>query len=89
MRELCKNLAVTCNTLAFQNIRANAICPYYIETPLLSAAPPEVYAAWKQGTPARRLGKVSEVAKVFIYLACEDSSYCNGTQIILDGGVMA
>jgi NAD(P)-dependent dehydrogenase (short-subunit alcohol dehydrogenase family) len=72
-----------------QNIRANAICPYYIETPLLSAAPKEVHDAWIENAPMKRLGKPEEVAKAFIYLACEDSSYCNGTQIILDGGVMA
>lgn len=60
-----------------------------IGAPLLSAAPDEVHQAWIEGTPAKRLGKASEVAKAFIYLACDDSSYCNGTQIILDGGVMA
>lgn len=83
---LTKNIAVQ---YATQNIRANAICPYYIETPLLSAASEQVHQAWIEGTPSKRLGKASEVAKAFIYLACDDSSYCNGTQIILDGGVMA
>ena len=72
-----------------QNIRANAICPYYVETPLLKAAPAEVHNAWVQGTPAKRLCTPEEVAKAFIYLASDDSSYCNGTQLILDGGVMA
>jgi NAD(P)-dependent dehydrogenase (short-subunit alcohol dehydrogenase family) len=83
---ITKNIAVQ---YATQNIRANAICPYYIETPLLSAAPSEIHKAWIEGTPSKRLGKPEEVAKAFIYLACDDSSYCNGTQIILDGGVMA
>ena len=83
---ITKNIAVQ---YATQNIRANAICPYYIETPLLSAAAEAVHKAWIEGTPAKRLGKAEEVAKAFIYLACDDSSYCNGTQIILDGGVMA
>jgi NAD(P)-dependent dehydrogenase (short-subunit alcohol dehydrogenase family) len=36
----------------------------------------------------KRLGQPEEVAKAFIYLACDDSSYCNGIQLILDGGVM-
>jgi len=83
---ITKNIAVQ---YATQNIRANAICPYYIETPLLSAAAEAVHKAWIEGTPVKRLGKAEEVAKAFIYLACDDSSYCNGTQIILDGGVMA
>ena len=83
---LTQNIAVQ---YATQNIRGNAICPYYVETPLLSAAPEEVHKAWIEGTPTKRLCKPEEVAKAFIYLACDDSSYCNGTQIILDGGVMA
>ena len=83
---ITKNIAVQ---YATQNIRANAICPNYVETPLLNVAPEEVHKAWIEGTPAKRLCKPEEVAKAFIYLACDDSSYCNGTQIILNGGVMA
>ena len=83
---ITKNIAVQYGT---QNIRANAICPYYVDTPLLNAAPEEVKKAWIEGTPMKRLCKPEEVAKAFIYLACHDSSYCNGTQLILDGGVLA
>ena len=83
---ITKNIAVQ---YATQNIRANAICPYYIETPLLHAAPEGIHKAWIEGTPSKRLGNPNEVAKAFIYLSSDDSSYCNGTQLILDGGVMA
>jgi len=83
---ITKNIAVQ---YAAQNIRANAICPYYIETPLLHAATEKVHQSWVDGTPSKRLGRPEEVAKAFIYLASDDSSYCNGTQLILDGGAMA
>jgi len=83
---LTKNIAVQ---YADKNIRANAICPYYIETPLLSAIPAEIHKMWEAGTPAHRLGKADEVAKAFIFLASDDSSYCNGTHIALDGGALA
>ncbi len=83
---ITKNIAVQYGA---QHIKANAICPYYVETPLLKAAPAEVHKAWVEGTPAKRLCTPEEVAKAFIYLASDDSSYCNGTQLILDGGVMA
>ncbi|OOV13298.1 SDR family NAD(P)-dependent oxidoreductase [Flavobacterium sp. LM4] len=83
---LTKNIAVQYGA---QNIRGNAICPYYVETPLLDAAPETVHQAWIKGTPAKRLCTPQEVAKTFIFLTCDDSSYCNGTQIILDGGVLA
>ena len=83
---ITKNIAVQ---YASQNIRANAICPYYIETGLLAAAPAAIHQSWVDASPSKRLGHPEEVAKAFIFLASEDSSYCNGTQIILDGGVMA
>lgn len=83
---LTKNIAVQ---YASQDIRANALCPYYVETPLLKSVPEAVHATWVAGTPAGRLCTAEEVAKAFVFLACDDSSYCNGTQLILDGGVMA
>ncbi len=83
---ITKNIAVQYGN---QHIRANAICPYYVETPLIKAAPSVVHESWIIGTPMQRLCTPEEVAKAFIYLASDDSSYCNGTQLILDGGVMA
>jgi NAD(P)-dependent dehydrogenase (short-subunit alcohol dehydrogenase family) len=83
---LTKNIAVQ---YALQHIRANALCPYYVETPLLNGVSESIHEAWVEGTPSKRLCTAEEVAKAFIFLACDDSSYCNGTQIILDGGVMA
>lgn len=44
---------------------------------------------WVLGTPSRRFGTTLEVAKAFVYLASDDSSYCSGTQIIMNGEVMA
>jgi NAD(P)-dependent dehydrogenase (short-subunit alcohol dehydrogenase family) len=83
---LTKNIAVQ---YASQNIRANTLCPYYVATPLLVGARDELQKTWIEGTPAKRLCTPEEVAKAFIFLASNDSSYCNGTQLILDGGVMA
>ena len=83
---LTQNIAVQ---YAQQGIRANAICPYYIDTPLLAQAPPETRQAWIAATPMKRLGQPDEVANAFIFLASEDSSYCNGTQLVLDGGIMS
>lgn len=83
---ITKNIAIQYGN---ENIRANAICPYYVETPMISATPDEAQQAWIEGTPMKRLCKPEEVAKAFIYLASEESSYCNGTHLILDGGVLA
>ena len=83
---LTKNIAVQ---YADKNIRANAICPYYTDTPMLHAAPMEMHRRWTQGTPAKRLGRAEEIAKAFLYFASDDSSYCNGTHLAIDGGAMA
>lgn len=82
---ITKNIAVQYGN---QNIRGNAICPYYIDTPLLKDVPKDIRHTWEEQTPVKRLGHPEEVAKAFIYLASDDSTYCNGTQLILDGGVM-
>jgi NAD(P)-dependent dehydrogenase (short-subunit alcohol dehydrogenase family) len=82
---LTQNIAVQYGE---QHIRANAICPYYIDTPLIHQVPDALRQIWIAGTPMKRLGQVEEVAKAFIYLASDDASYCNGTQLVLDGGVM-
>jgi len=83
---LTKNIAVQ---YADKKIRANAICPYYIATPLLSAVPEEIQKQWREGTPAKRLGKADEVAKAFLFFASDESSYCNGTHLAIDGGALA
>ncbi len=83
---LTKNIAVQ---YAASNIRANAICPYYTDTPMLHAAPKETHRSWIEGTPAKRLCKAEEVASAFIYFASDESSYCNGTHLAVDGGAVA
>ncbi|MDX5421210.1 MAG: SDR family oxidoreductase [Hymenobacteraceae bacterium] len=83
---LTKNIAVQYGD---QNIRANAICPYYIDTPLLSTIPGDIRKLWEEATPAKRLGKAEEVARAFVFFASDDSTYCNGTHLAIDGGVLA
>ncbi|HWY99170.1 MAG TPA: SDR family NAD(P)-dependent oxidoreductase [Bacteroidia bacterium] len=83
---ITKNIAIE---YAVKNIRANAICPYYIETNMISMAPRELRKEWTERAPMKRMGNPGEIAKAFIFLASDDSSYCNGAEITLDGGVMA
>lgn len=71
------------------NVRVNALCPYYIDTPLIKDAPAEVRQRMVAASPMKRLGRAEEVAKAFIYLASDDSSYTNGTQLVIDSGVIS
>ena len=74
---------------ARRNVRVNALCPYYIDTPLIADVQPDQRQQMVAASPMKRLGRAEEVAKAFIYLASDDSSYTNGTQLVIDSGVIA
>lgn len=71
--------------LAADGIRVNAVCPGYIDTPLLPQGDglTEVYTA---GQPMGRLGRPEEVAGAVRFLLSDDASYITGTQLVVDGG---
>jgi NAD(P)-dependent dehydrogenase (short-subunit alcohol dehydrogenase family) len=78
---------------ATDGIRINAICPGFIETPFLTKAHinqhPEVKQQIIDLHPMKRLGKPEEIAKGFIFLASDDSSFVSGTALDIDGGYLA
>ena len=43
-------------------------------------------AATIAATPSGRLGKPEDIAKAALFLASEDSSYVNGSELFVDGG---
>ena len=74
------------------HIRVNAIAPGVIVTERLADQGFVEAASTAQEiarTPVRRLGLPADVGKAAVFLACDDSSYINGTTLVLDGGVMA
>ncbi len=72
-------------------IRANALCPGPVNTPLLQPllADPEARARRFVHIPMGRLAEVGEVARAALFLASEDSSYVNGATFLVDGGISA
>ena len=75
---------------ARSGIRANAICPGPIETPLLDGfLPPEERERRFEHIPMGRFGQPEEVAKVALFLASDDASYVTGAAILVDGGITA
>ncbi|MEE2679377.1 MAG: SDR family oxidoreductase [Myxococcota bacterium] len=74
---------------ARQGIRANALCPGPVDTPLLQELLSEPAARSRRMThvPMGRLAQASEVARAALYLASDDSSYVNGTTFLVDGGI--
>ena len=71
---------------ADKNIRINCICPGGITTPLSAGFDSNNPPPFKQAQAMRRFGQPEEVAKVALYLACDDSSFVTGTSIVIDGG---
>ena len=73
------------------HIRVNAIAPGVIVTERIGSQAfikAESTAQEIARTPSRRLGLPADVGKAAVFLACDDSSYINGTTIVLDGGTM-
>jgi NAD(P)-dependent dehydrogenase (short-subunit alcohol dehydrogenase family) len=79
-------------SLAPHDIRVNAVGPGTIATELARKAvmgSEEARRKLLSRTPMRRLGEPDEVAKVALFLACDDASYLTGQIVYPDGGRMA
>ena len=73
--------------LGRKGIRANAVCPGFIATPILNQMPPKVLGEMAARVPLGRLGEPEEIANVFAFLASDEASYINGAVISVDGGM--
>ena len=76
-------------TYAKEGIRVNAVCPGYIDTPLIAGRNEEMNQHLISLHPMGRLGKPEEVAKAVLFLASEDASFVTGTSLLVDGGYTA
>ncbi len=74
---------------ADKNIRVNAVCPGYIDTPLIKGRDAAITEALVALHPMGRLGTPEEVAKAVLFLASDDSSFVTGTTLLVDGGYTA
>ena len=76
-------------------IRANCICPGWVDTPLFDgflAQQPEPETARERAarrTPLGRIGTPRDIADGFVYLASDEASWITGTALVIDGGLTA
>jgi NAD(P)-dependent dehydrogenase (short-subunit alcohol dehydrogenase family) len=73
-----------------KGVRANAICPGPIETPLLMdwLVKDEAAKRLRLGrNPTGRFGTPEEVVNVAVYLASDESRWTNGAHFVIDGGI--
>lgn len=82
------------------NIRANAVCPGTIETPLYHKAidnycqksgsdKAQVHLEEKSLQPLNRLGQPEEVAELVLFLASDKAKFITGSLQVIDGGYTA
>ena len=74
---------------ARQGIRANALCPGPVGTPLLAQlwSDPARKARRVVHIPMGRWAEAEELARAALFLASDDSSYMTGQSLIIDGGI--
>ncbi len=92
LRSLCRSVATAYGR---EGIRVNTICPGDVETPLLKEFfdyQPDPDAARREITdryPLRRFAQPRDVANVALFLASDDASFVTGTDMVVDGGLLA
>ena len=78
-----------CTAYAKEGIRINAVCPGYVDTPLLTNVDSQTKEYLASLHPQGRLGKPEEIAKAVLFLASDDASFVNSTTLLVDGGYTA
>ncbi len=78
---------------ATQGIRINAVCPGYIETPMLENSEvgtnPQIRQAVASLHPIGRMGKPEEIAAMVLWLCTDAASFVTGATMLVDGGYTA
>ena len=76
--------------LAPFGIRVNSVHPGYIDTPMLREPMGDALTDKLARTvPLGRLGTTTDIAGLVAFLASDESSYCTGSEFVIDGGVIA
>ncbi|KAF9460578.1 hypothetical protein BDZ94DRAFT_1375838 [Collybia nuda] len=78
--------------LAPKGIRVNSISPGFFETKMIrdyADEKPEYEAQWAGQKPLGRIGRADEIRGVILWLAGDASTFCTGSDVLVDGGYCA
>ncbi|MES2127259.1 MAG: 3-oxoacyl-ACP reductase FabG [Pseudomonadota bacterium] len=73
--------------LGRKGVRSNAICPGFIETPILASMPERVVEEMVAQIPQKRMGQPREIAAAAVFLLSGEASYINGATLEVTGGL--
>ena len=76
---------------AGEGIRVNSVHPGFVDSPMTEAnhGIPEIRQARTDQTPLGRLGVPEDIAPGILYLASDQSSFVTGSELVIDGGMIA
>jgi len=88
---LTKNIALDYGR---KGIRANCVCPGFIDTPLMAAVfdmggMEDVRRSFVETHALGRIGRPDEIAAAALFLVSDDASFVSGTSLVVDGGYTA
>lgn len=75
-----------------RGIRVNSIHPGIIETPMVKNTPPRSMERLRNAVarqPIARMGRPEEIANAAVFFASDESSFCTGASLVVDGGHIA
>ena len=95
-RLLTRSAAAYCARRGY-NIRVNAVCPGFVETPLVGEAVKPLSPADQEDFQKRVSGRIAmgrfarpeEIANAVLFLASDEASYVTGADLVVDGGFSA
>jgi NAD(P)-dependent dehydrogenase (short-subunit alcohol dehydrogenase family) len=77
------------NELKGRNIRVNVLSPGVVDTPDSQRIDEETKRMFQSLIPRGKIGRPEEIASVALFLASDDSSFVNGVELSVDGGMSA
>ena len=75
--------------LGHYRIRVNSVHPGGVATPMTAELGDDGDSDYYKALPAGRIGTVDDITNLVLFLASDESTYCTGSEFVIDGGMQA